>query len=159
MFLCEDIKKVVPEPQWPDPDNEPLPPPLINSIQRRPPARAQRTPITKFSIWTPIPEDQLPKSQDDEVASNPPGTAEGEDNKEEDTGPKLPPMTDKQTRWVLEPKESKKLYVKFFSTKTGPQDQVMQFEIVGSYKPFNLNSKASCDFPTISQNPRNLYLT
>ena len=148
MFLCDDIKKVVPEPEWPDPDNEPLPPPLINSIQRRPPARAQRTPITKFSIWTPIPEDQIPKNQDDEVASNPP--ADGEENKEEDEGPKLPPMTDKQTRWVLEPKESKKLYVKFFSTKTGPQDQVMQFEIVGSYKPFNLNAKASCDFPTIS---------
>lgn len=31
-FLCEDVKKVVPEPLWPDPDNEPLPPPLINSI-------------------------------------------------------------------------------------------------------------------------------
>jgi len=67
-------------------------------------------------------------------------------------------MTDKQTRWVLQPKESKKLYVKFFSTKTGPQDQVLQFEIVGSYKNFNLHAKASCDFPTISQNPRNLYL-
>jgi hypothetical protein len=32
MFLCEDIRKVVPEPDWPDPDKEPLPPPLINSI-------------------------------------------------------------------------------------------------------------------------------
>ena len=40
IFLCEDIKKVVPEPEWPDPDNEPLPPPLINSIQKKPPARA-----------------------------------------------------------------------------------------------------------------------
>ena len=68
-------------------------------------------------------------------------------------------MTDKQTRWVLEPKESKKLYVKFFSTKTGQQDQVLQFEVQGSYKSFNLNAKAQCDFPTISQNPRNLYLT
>jgi len=67
-------------------------------------------------------------------------------------------MTDKQTRWVLQPKESKKLYVKFFSTKTGPQDQVLQFEIVGSYKAFNLNAKASCDFPTINSNARNLYL-
>ena len=67
-------------------------------------------------------------------------------------------MTDKQTRWVLQPKESKKLYVKFFSTKTGQQDQVLQFEIVGSYKNFNLNARASCDFPTISQNYRNLYL-
>jgi hypothetical protein len=80
--------------------------------------RAQRAPITKFSIWTPIPEDQIPKPEEgDEVASNAP--LEDAEANEEDTGPKLPPMTDKQTRWVLEPKESKKLYVKFFSTKTG----------------------------------------
>lgn len=118
VFLCEDIKKIVPEPEWPDPDNEPLPAPLINSIQRRPPARAQRMPITKFSIWTPIPEDQLPKTEEgDEVASNKDGG--DEDAKSANDGPKLPPMTDKQTRWVLQPKESKKLYVKFFSTKTG----------------------------------------
>jgi hypothetical protein len=32
LFTCEDLKKIVHEPQWPDPDNEPLPPPLINSI-------------------------------------------------------------------------------------------------------------------------------
>jgi hypothetical protein len=110
--------------------------------------RPVRAPITKFSIFTPLSEEEIKKTeQDEEVASNPP--PEAEENKEDD-GPKLPPMTDKQTRWVLEPKESKKLYVKFFSTKTGPQDQVLQFEIVGSYKPFNLNAKASCDFPMIS---------
>ena len=115
---------MVPEPEWPDPDNEPLPPPLINSIQRRPPQRAVRTPITKFSIWTPIPEDQLPKNDEDEIASNAASNKDAE-AKEEDDGPKLPPMTDKQTRWVLQPKEVKKLYVKFFSTKTGQQDQVL----------------------------------
>ena len=67
-------------------------------------------------------------------------------------------MTDKQTRWVLRPKESAKLYVKFFSTKTGHYDQALQFEIVGSYRPFTLNAKAVCEFPTINQNPRNLFL-
>jgi len=55
--------------------------------------RAQRAPITKFSIWTPIPEDQIPKSEEEEVNSQAP-LEEGEE-KEEDTGPKLPPMTDK----------------------------------------------------------------
>lgn len=76
-------------------------------------------PITKFSIWTPIPEDQLPKPEEgEEVASNG-GAGDEEGNEKVDSGPKLPPMTDKQTRWVLQPKESKKLYVKFFSTKTG----------------------------------------
>ena len=120
MFLCEDIKKVVPEPEWPDPDKEPLPPPLINSIQRRPPQRAARAPITKFSIFTPLSEEEIKKNEEDDVASNPP--PEQEEAKAEDDGPKLPPMTDKQTRWVLQPKESRKLYVKFFSTKVGPQD-------------------------------------
>ena len=155
VFLCEDIRKVVPEPEWPDPDNEPLPPPLINSIQRKPPQRAQRTPITKFAIWTPAAEDEVAKEGDEEGSNAP--AEEGEGN-EVDDATKLPAMTEKQTRWVLQPKESKKLYVKFFSTKTGQQDQVLQFEIVGSYKSFNLNAKASCDFPMISQNPRNLYL-
>lgn len=142
---------MVPEPEWPNPDKEPLPPPLINSIQRRPPARVIRTPITKFSIYTPLSEDEIKKNEGDneEVTSNAP-PVEGEENKVDEDANKLPPMTEKQTRWVLQPKESKKLYVKFFSTKTGPQDQVLQFEIVGSYKNFNLNAKASCDFPMIS---------
>jgi hydrocephalus-inducing protein len=68
-------------------------------------------------------------------------------------------MTDQQTRWQLQPKETKTLYVKFFSTKTGNYKQILQFEIVGSYKPFNLTANAVCEFPSISQNPRNLYLT
>jgi len=68
---------VVPEPEWPDPDKEPLPPPLINSIQKKPPQRATRAPITKFSIWTPISEDQTKNEDGEEVASNAAGEAEG----------------------------------------------------------------------------------
>jgi hypothetical protein len=48
-------------------------------------------------------------------------------------------MTEKQTRWVLDPKETRKLYVKFFSTKVGSFNQILEFEIVGSYRPFKLN--------------------
>jgi hydrocephalus-inducing protein len=139
---------------WPDPDNEPLPPPLINSIQKKPPTRTERAKITKFSIWTPLPEDQIPKPDEENEA--------GENQEEEvksESAAKLPPMTDKQTRWVLQPKESKKLFVKFFSTKIGQYDQALQFEIVGSYKPFTLSAKAICEFPTINQNSRNLYLS
>ena len=42
----------------------------------------------------------LSKNDEEEVTSNA-APAEGEDVKSEDDGPKLPPMTDKQTRWVL----------------------------------------------------------
>jgi len=50
------------------------------------------------------------------------------------------------------------LYVKFYSTKTGVFKQDLQFEIVGSYRPFTLTANAICDFPSINQNPRNLFL-
>lgn len=90
-YLCEYLcSSVVPEPIWPDPDKEPLPPPVISSILKKPPNRAERNKITKFSIHTP----------------------NGEPAEDET----LPPMSDATTRWVLGPKESKKLYIKFFST-------------------------------------------
>jgi len=69
----------------------------------------------------------------------------------------LPKMTDKLTRWVLQPKESKTLYAKFYSTKTGSFKQDLLFEIVGSYRPFTLTANATCEFPTINQNPKNLF--
>ena len=34
----------------------------------------------------------------------------------------------------------------------------MQFEIVGSYRPFNLNLNAICEFPTINSNYRNVFM-
>mmetsp|Transcript_39618 Transcript_39618/g.60624 ORF Transcript_39618/g.60624 Transcript_39618/m.60624 type:complete len:579 (-) Transcript_39618:7106-8842(-) len=107
-YLCESAKSQVPEPQWPDPDKEPLPPPVIHQIVKRPPTRPERKEITMFSIWTPLPENQRPPTGDG--SQNPDGEAEAQEEKD-----KLPPMTKDQTRWVLEPKESKKLYVKFFS--------------------------------------------
>lgn len=80
--------------------------------------------MTKFSIFTPTGE-----------------IAEGET---------LPPMSDQGTRWVLAPKESRKLYIKFFSTKIGSFSETMQFEIIGSYKSFNLPITGLCEFPTIN---------
>jgi hypothetical protein len=75
-YLCEFIcKSIVPEPLWPDPDKEPLPPPLINSMLKKPPNRAERAKITKFKIMTPTGE-----------APN---------------GETLPPLSDKETRWVI----------------------------------------------------------
>lgn len=53
-FLCEKVCHIVPEPMWPDPDKEPLPPPVINSIIKKVPIRSERAPITSYSIWTPL---------------------------------------------------------------------------------------------------------
>ena len=106
---------------------------MISSILKKPPTRAERNKITNFSIHTPTGEPE----------------AEGQ----------LPPMTDSITRWVLAPKESRKLYLKFFSTKIGSFSDTLQFEILGSYKPFNLPITGMCEFPQINQNVKNLYMS
>lgn len=133
-MICEEAKKVVPEPVWPDPDKEPLPPPMIHQIVKKPPNRSERPPISLFSIWTPK-DGQVPDESD-----------------------KLPEMSSTVSRWILNPKETKKLYIKFFSKNIGNFDQVLQFEIVGSYRPFNLNLNAICEFPTINSNYRNVFM-
>lgn len=122
----------MPEPVWPDPDKEPLPPPVITSILKKPPNRQERAKITKFTICTP--------------------TGEVEE------GQTLPPLSESVSRWVLGPKESKKLYIKFFSTQIGAFSESLQFEIQGSYKPFTLPIQGLCEFPEINQNVRNMFM-
>ena len=70
MFLCDDIKKIVASPEWPDPDNEPLPPPLINSILKKPPHRGERAKITNFSIWTPLTPEEIAKQKEEEALNS-----------------------------------------------------------------------------------------
>jgi hydrocephalus-inducing protein len=67
-------------------------------------------------------------------------------------------MTKDQTRWVLGKKESKKIYVKFFSKSVGTFSQVLKFEIVGSQRPFELSLNAICEFPTINSSYRNVFM-
>jgi len=75
---------------WPDPDKEPLPPPVINSIIKKVPIRSERAPITSYSIWTPLDEevnDQDGEAEDLNLADNTNPDEDGEEPKE-----KLPEM-------------------------------------------------------------------
>lgn len=106
---------------------------MISSILKKPPNRAERAKITKFTICTPTGE-----PAEDET---------------------LPPMSETISRWVLAPKESKKLYIKFFSTMIGSFHENLQFEIIGSYKSFHLPITGLCEFPQINQNVKNMYMS
>jgi hypothetical protein len=92
--------------------------------------------VTLYSVWTP---------KDGQSAED------GEHDK-------LPEMVNTVTRWILQPKEAKKIYVKFFSKIIGTFDQILQFEVVGAFKPINLNLNAICEFPTINSNYRNVFM-
>ena len=48
--------------------------------------------------------------------------------------------------------------MKFFSKNIGTFDQTLQFEVVGSYKPFNVNMSTICEFPTINSNYKNVFM-
>jgi len=150
-YLCESARAAVPEPVWPDPDKEPLPPPVVHQIVRRPPTRPERKEITMFSIWTPAAEPARPASAEE-------GQAQGEDQEEEQKDP-FPPMTKDKTRWVLGPKESAKLYIKFFSQTVGSFSQTLKFEIVGSPRAFDLNVVALCELPRLNEFYKNVFMS
>lgn len=61
-----------------------------------------------YSIWTPLPEQEKEAPAEGEEA---PPEGEGE----ESPANKEPQMSDSKTRWIIQPKESCTLYIKFFT--------------------------------------------
>ena len=171
-YLCEKVKENIPEPIWPDPDKEPLPPPLIQQIIKKPNNRADKPKVTLFSICTPVEkkenegegEGELEGDKQDPKGKNKKGKgdqkAKGEPNNQDEEGdPESGPILDDSiTRWVLQPGESKPLHIKFFSTKVGKFNQTLNFEVVGSTKQFPCDIQALCEFPSISTNPKNVFM-
>ena len=68
-------------------------------------------------------------------------------------------MTKDKTRWVLGPKESAKLYIKFFSQTVGSFSQTIKFEIVGSPRAFDLNVVALCELPRLNEFYKNVFMS
>ena len=173
-FLWEQIKHNVPEPVWPDPDKEPLPPPIIQQIIKKSGNRPEIPKVILFSIWTPV--DKLLNKPEDEDPQEPeavdPKAKKGKDAKDKTNNPKgkeepkeveikeeeKGPLLDKSiTRWILQPNESKTLHIKFFSSKIGKFNQTLNFEVLGSSKQFPLDIKAIWEFQTINSNPKNFF--
>ncbi len=129
---------------------------LFSKSFKKPGSRPEKPKVSLFSIWTPVdkliqPEDEEreeqevadPKAKDakGQKKNNPKGKEEPvqAEPKEEEKGPLL----DKSiTRWILQPNESKTLYLKFFSAKIGKFSQTLGFEVLGSSRQFPLDIKA-----------------
>jgi hydrocephalus-inducing protein len=118
---------------------------------RKPGNRAERPAVKMYSIWTPLPEQEKEAPAEGEEPSQP---AEGEEAEPEN---KEPEMTDTKTRWIIQPKESCTLYIKFFTEEVGDFPQTLNFEIVGSTRQFALNLKACCAMPSINTNYKNVF--
>ena len=60
-------------------------------------------------------------------------------------------------RWVLEPKQSTTLRVRFSSEKLAIIDQTLSFELLGTKKSYQIFCRGTCAFPTIDSNPKTLF--
>jgi hypothetical protein len=160
--LLECMKENVPNPEWPDPDKEPLPKPHIEQILKKPHNRSDKQPSQLFTVLTetdtptdlPPAEDKPKEDAKGKAAPAKPG-AKAEPVIEETKGPYY---TSKITRWVLNPGQSQKLFVKFFSTKVGVYDSILNFEVLGSTKQFPLHVTGKCEFPSINNNIKNVFM-
>lgn len=146
-MLKEAIKFILP-PVFPDPESLPLPPPKVLQIVNKPKHRSKRANLSQFSLWTPINQTLLHKE-------------EGKEG-EVSTGPELdlnPSNLNKtQSRWIIKAQSTLYIVVKFWSSEVGSYENTLSFEIVGSSKQFQLPCSCVCDFPSISTDPRNLFM-
>lgn len=62
-------------------------------------------------------------------------------------------------RWIIPPKEERKIKLLFLSEEEGQFDQVMNFEIMGTKRHYQLFCRGVCQFPTICKDPRYMYIT
>eukprot|EP01135_Chromosphaera_perkinsii_P007876 Nk52_evm68s1020 gene=Nk52_evmTU68s1020 len=65
--------------------------------------------------------------------------------------------TDMQHRWIVPANGSIDLIVSFASNQVGRFDQTLTFEIVGSSRQYTLFARGTCQFPTISKEPKVLF--
>jgi hydrocephalus-inducing protein len=62
-----------------------------------------------------------------------------------------------QTRWVLQPRESIELVVRFKASQVGKFERRILFGLMGSEREFELPVRSTCAYPQISQDYRNLF--
>jgi len=154
-ILFEAIMAVLPEVPSTPPVRDPfvdLPPPLTRQIIRRP--RSRHAPLfpAGFEIWTlPLLPDKggkEGKGGEEEAA------AEGDDGDAE-----LIAEPTQQSRWVIPPKSSVPLLVKYRAQVLGSAEQSFTFEMVGvgADRQVTLHCSTSSVQPSISKDYRNVF--
>mmetsp|Transcript_39419 Transcript_39419/g.35148 ORF Transcript_39419/g.35148 Transcript_39419/m.35148 type:complete len:418 (+) Transcript_39419:788-2041(+) len=139
--MNNDVLDHVPEPEFPDPEKEPVPEPLIQQILKKPANRAKLDAIKSFTILTP---------------------KNGYENEgDEDLIPLDEPLEEhiiNKHRWIIPSKKKISLYVKFFTRVPGQYDNNLDFECYFSNKKYQLPCIGLCDYPTINSNPMNIFM-
>jgi hypothetical protein len=83
--------------------------------------------------------------------------AKGEENKKEssekDSGNPLDRFEEK-TRWIIPPRGSQPLFIKFYSEKIGEFKQPLHFEVVGTEKSVEVALTGKCEYPQLNDKPK-----
>jgi len=132
----------VPEPQFPDPNLEPVPEPVTAQILKKPVLRQRLEAPKSFVILTP--KDSYVNETDTDIIAL-------EKPLEETT-------STQPSRWVIPAKKKISLYVKFFNETPGQYESQLDFECFFATKGFKVSCSAACDFPSINSKAINVFM-
>jgi hypothetical protein len=139
-------------------DTKCIPPPYLMQVVCKPPPRKPRRTAEGLSLMAVLPP--LPPAP---KPITPPEAKKGKASKgpmaSVDSKPEQQPTEQlvPQARWVLGPGESAPARLQFCSTEVTELDSPLVFEVYCGEAKIPLAVKASCAYPQISSDPRNVY--
>lgn len=160
----------LPEDGKPESEDLILPDPVVHQLIRRPTRRPARKPVTLFRIVRadgPEPtEEELAAKAAEEAEAKAAADAAAAKGKKGKKGaaepePETEPVEEEPEvmRWVLPPHSRTPIKVQFAAEEVGSFDAALGFEIVGSAGEYSLFSRGQCAVPTISTDPRNVFMS
>ena len=159
---CKKALDDIPYPEFIDMTKEPLPPPKLEQIVKKPAIRQPKNQVTKFKILTPIPltPEEIAEEEEKEKENQKEEDAKKDEEEEKKEGEESESKKDEEkkerfkkeerSRWIIYPDKKQKLFVKFFSENIGNFEDTLNFEIVGSNKHFPLKVTGEAEFPQLS---------
>ena len=139
-----------------------IPPAEVFQVITRPKERVAKPPVTKFKVLTPSVQPKYPHARKPPT----PEPAEGEEGAEGAEGAEAETPTEEEpqenemqsvTRWNIRAGDAVQVIVRFESPEVGDFTEYLAFECVGGKKVETLECRGRCDYPTISDDFRNVY--
>lgn len=145
---------------------EPLPEPTFEEVISKPTSKPFESKLIKeFEIYTPKENKFTPFKKPEKKEEKKKGaTIRRAQPKAEETEVIIPvddlneaDITKADTRWVIPPESTLRLYVKFFSKTSGTFDSNLTFENTFNLKKMIIPVTGRTEFPSISNIPKQLF--
>jgi hydrocephalus-inducing protein len=147
-----------------------MPSPVTMALVGRPAARPARAPPALTRIVELLSEEEIAALEESArqqaaaaaaAAAPPPVKAGAKATAAPVAAPPPPPPVPKErpaSRWVIAPHSQMVLKVRFAAKEIGQYSESLLFELVANRKQFVVQSRATCAYPTVSADYRNVFM-